>query len=191
MEEHFEMGELKVLANKVQYRDICATKIIFCDGISGESNPYFKNLPFASNKGEALVIETDRIPSDFIFKKGLSLVPLTDNYWWVGASYEWDFRISWALGNFQKKDDGVFIRMVKDALKIRRTFRIIRPATLERRPFVGFHPSYENVGILNGMGTKGCSLAPFFASQMANQMAHGAAIIPDAGILRFKNILGK
>jgi glycine/D-amino acid oxidase-like deaminating enzyme len=38
----------------------------------------------------------------------------------------------------------------------------VRPANIERRPFVGFHPTLKNIGILNGMGTKGCSLAPIF-----------------------------
>ncbi|HMH31943.1 MAG TPA: hypothetical protein VK543_02880, partial [Puia sp.] len=64
-------------------------------------------------------------------------------------------------------------------------------ATLERRPFVGFHPLKKNIGILNGMGTKGCSLAPFFASQLVQHIRHQSAIIPEAGVQRFSNILGR
>jgi len=34
-------------------------------------------------------------------------------------------------------------------------------------------PAQQNVGILNGMGTKGCSLAPFFANQLFSIWASG------------------
>jgi len=67
----------------------------------------------------------------------------------------------------------------------------LRPATLERRPFVGLHPLYPNVGILNGMGTKGCSLAPFFAKQLTGLLVSNTAIEPDADIKRFSRILSK
>jgi glycine/D-amino acid oxidase-like deaminating enzyme len=65
----------------------------------------------------------------------------------------------------------------------------LRPATLERRPFVGFHPVHTNVGILNGMGTKGCSLAPFFARQLTDHLLYEEPISADASIERFKKIL--
>jgi glycine/D-amino acid oxidase-like deaminating enzyme len=65
----------------------------------------------------------------------------------------------------------------------------VRPANIERRPFVGFHPTYKNVGILNGMGTKGCSLAPFFAKQLADHIISGNEILVEADIKRFTKIL--
>lgn len=67
----------------------------------------------------------------------------------------------------------------------------VRPATLERRPFVGFHPLYNQIGILNGMGTKGCSLAPYFASQLKVNLTQGRPINPEADINRYSRILGK
>ena len=65
----------------------------------------------------------------------------------------------------------------------------IRPATLERRPFVGFHPLHKNIGILNGMGTKGCSLAPYFAFQMKENLINNKPIMPEADVQRFKKVL--
>jgi glycine/D-amino acid oxidase-like deaminating enzyme len=66
----------------------------------------------------------------------------------------------------------------------------VRPATLERRPFVGLHPAYPAVGILNGMGTKGCSLAPWFARQLAELLGNGQAVMGQADVQRFKRVLG-
>ena len=65
----------------------------------------------------------------------------------------------------------------------------VRPANIERRPFVGFHPTYKNIGILNGMGTKGCSLAPFFAKQLTGHLINEDQILPEADINRFSKIL--
>jgi glycine/D-amino acid oxidase-like deaminating enzyme len=67
----------------------------------------------------------------------------------------------------------------------------IRPATLERRPFLGFHPRYPAIGILNGMGTKGTSLAPFFANQLAQNIVYNFPVSPEADVHRFSRILSK
>jgi hypothetical protein len=56
---------------------------------------------------------------------------------------------------------------------------------------VGLHPQYASVGILNGMGTKGCSLGPFFATELKDHILNGSDINPLADIQRFKNILSK
>jgi glycine/D-amino acid oxidase-like deaminating enzyme len=67
----------------------------------------------------------------------------------------------------------------------------VRPATLERRPFAGFHPVHSNIGILNGMGTKGTSLAPFFANQLVQRLVYDFPIAPEADVQRFSRILQK
>ncbi len=67
----------------------------------------------------------------------------------------------------------------------------VRPANMERRPFVGLHPKYSSVAILNGMGTKGCSLAPFFARQLTDNLTEGKPIYADADVKRFEKILAR
>jgi glycine/D-amino acid oxidase-like deaminating enzyme len=64
-----------------------------------------------------------------------------------------------------------------------------RPANRERRPFSGLHPLMPSVGILNGMGTKGCSLAPFFAFELTQHLLNNTPINPLADIKRFDKIL--
>jgi len=67
----------------------------------------------------------------------------------------------------------------------------IRPANQERRPFVGLHPSHPSIGICNGMGTKGCSLAPYFANQLIEHCETGSPIHAEARLERFEEILKK
>jgi glycine/D-amino acid oxidase-like deaminating enzyme len=191
LEEHFDSNELKVSENKIQYKDISAYKIIFCDGIDSFSNPYFKNLPFAPNKGEALIAEIKEFPSNHIFKKGINIVPWKENLFWIGSSYQWEFSDDKPTENFRKQTESILRNWIKADLKIIEHFASVRPATLERRPLVGFHPIYKNVGILNGMGTKGCSLAPFFANQLVENIVNSLPLNADANINRFDKILSR
>ena len=80
IEEYFDINKLIIAENKIRYKDIIADKIIFCDGIECFNNPYFKNLPFAPNKGQALIVEAAGFPDDFIFKKGINIVPQNQIY---------------------------------------------------------------------------------------------------------------
>jgi hypothetical protein len=51
------------------------------------------------------------------------------------------------------------------------------------------HPHFPAIGILNGMGTKGCSLSPYFASELVNHLTENTPILPEADISRFSRIL--
>ena len=189
--DHFDIQQLFLKENKTQYKDIIAEKIIFCDGVESFQNPYFKNLPFAPNKGEALVVEIKDIPDDLIYKKGINLVPLGNQLFWVGSSYEWQFQDELPTEMFRKRTELILLDWLKAPFKIMEHFASVRPATLERRPFVGFHPLHKSVGILNGMGTKGCSLAPYFANQLVENILNQKPIDANADINRFEKTLGR
>ena len=188
LEEDFEITELKANA-EINYRNIKAEKIIFCDGIHSSQNPFFKNLPFALNKGEAILIEAPGIPSTHIFKKGMMLTSIQKDLFWLGSNYLWEFPDDQPTEQFRKQTELLLKTWLKVPFKIVDHKASVRPANIERRPFVGFHPTSKNVGILNGMGTKGCSLAPYFAKQLSDHLIYKKEILPEAGIKRFTKIL--
>ncbi len=188
---HFDISKLAIKNNAVEYEDITAKKIIFCDGAAGFENPYFKNLPYGANKGEAIWVEINDMPATHILKKGYSLVPWKDNIFWLGSTYLWEFEDAQPTKGFYQFADNWLKQTIQLPYTIIDHKAAIRPATLERRPFVGIHPLHPNVGILNGMGTKGCSLAPWFAKQLADSFINGGAIQPDANVQRFSRILSR
>jgi len=189
-EEEFEFENLVIKERSVQYGNIIAEKIIFCDGLSSFENPFFKALPFAPNKGEALIVEIPGLPNQHIYKKGFLLAPLQGNdIFWLGSNYQWSFSDAEPNKEFYEQAERHLTAWLRIPFKILEHKAALRPATLERRPFVGLHPHQKNIGILNGMGTKGCSLAPYFASQLANQLLHKKEIMPEADIKRFQRIL--
>jgi glycine/D-amino acid oxidase-like deaminating enzyme len=198
LEENFEFGELVIKDDSVQYKDINAEKIIFCDGLSSFENPFFKPLPFAPNKGEVLIVEISGLPGQHIYKKGFVLAPLAESkkfvslpkgLFWFGSNYHWNFPDANPTKEFYEQAERHLKAWLKLPFTILEHKAALRPATLERRPFAGLHPHQKNIGILNGMGTKGCSLAPFFAHQLTEHLLRKKEIMPEADIKRFSKIL--
>ncbi len=185
-EECFVAAELEVGETGVRYRDISAKWVIFCDGVEGAREGYFSRLPFAPNKGEVLIIEAPGLEglqssgagggvadSGFVFKRGISLVPWGPGLYWVGSSYEWSFDDPGPTAAFRERTEAILKGWLRVPFRTVEHIASVRPATLERRPFVGLHPVHPVVGIMNGMGAKGCSLAPWFARQLAGLLGRG------------------
>ena len=193
LEERFEQQELVVKEGGVRYRDITARRLVFCDGIESFANPWFSLLPFAPNKGEALIVEIEGLKEQerTVFKKGFSIVPWGKDLFWIGSSYQWEFEHGEPTAAFRQRTETALREWLKAPFRTLDHLASVRPATLERRPFVGFHPLEPTVGILNGMGTKGCSLAPWFAHELAQYIAVGKPILAEADIKRFSKVLGR
>lgn len=192
LEENFEMENLAIREQSIQYKNIIAEKIIFCDGVSSFENPFFKQLPFAPNKGEALIVEIPGLPAEHIYKKGFLLAPLGNkDTFWLGSNYQWNFSHPDPSKEFFEQSERHLKAWLKLPFKILEHKAALRPATIERRPFVGLHPNQKNIGIFNGMGTKGCSLAPFFASQLTQHLLYKKEILPEADVKRFSKILAR
>src|SRR5580692_3716969 len=108
-EEGFEAGELVVEDFGVKYRDVEARWVIFCDGVAGAApGGYFSRLPFAPNKGEALIVEVPGLAgAGAVFKRGISLVPWADGLFWVGSSYEWSFDDPGPTAAFRERTEAI------------------------------------------------------------------------------------
>jgi len=192
VEEYFDHDLLSIEKDSISYQNIAASKIIFCDGMNSANIPLFSALPFSPSKGEMLLIESEDLSNEHIFKKGLMMAPLfQENLFWVGSSYQWEYQHANPTTEFYEQTKTLLNQWLKMPYKIMDHKAALRPSTLERRPFVGFHPHYNSIGILNGMGTKGTSLAPFFANQIAQNILFDAPITPEADVKRFSRILSK
>jgi glycine/D-amino acid oxidase-like deaminating enzyme len=187
----FDTSDLKINDEGVTWNGIDANRIIFSDGIGSMENPYFKMLPFAPNKGEALIVEIKDLPNQAIYKHNLSIVPWKDQLFWVGSNYEWEYTDAAPSSTFRTKMQDALTQLLKIPFTVVDHIAGIRPANQERRPFVGLHPSYPAIGICNGMGTKGCSLAPYFAHQLIEHCENGTPIYAEASLDRFEQILKK
>lgn len=191
-EEKFDWNACTITKSKVTYKHITAKKLLCCEGAAAIHNPYFHLLPFALNKGEALIAHIPGLPTTNIFKQGISIVPWKEkDLFWIGATYEWNYPNLHPTAAFRSRVEAQLSFWLKLPVTITGHVAAERPANVERRPFVGIHPCEPGVGILNGMGTKGCSLGPYFASQLAMHLVHGALLEPLANVQRFSRILSR
>ena len=181
----FDPDQLQLSAGSIRYQGIQAERIFFCDGVGGLNDRFFPNLPFAPNKGEVLILEIPDLPTEHLYKHGLMLAPLSNGTWWVGSSYQWRFDHTNPTPAFRELTERTLDQWLKIPYRVLDHVAGVRPATLQRRPFVGLHPQDPRIGILNGMGTKGCSLAPYFAHQLIQHVTNGHPIHPEAALNRF------
>lgn len=192
VEEVFEWSEVSVDQNTIHYKDIEAEYIVCCDGVAALENPYFSRLPFAPNKGEALLLSIPGLPGGNIYKKGITLVPWDEpGVFWAGSTYELRFSEQGPTEQFRTNTLLQLKNFLRLPFEVIDHWAAVRPATVERRPFVGFHPVFPRVGILNGMGTKGCSLAPWFAKELTAYITDNTPITPQAAVDRFRGLLTK
>jgi hypothetical protein len=166
-EEFYENEFLVVNNNSITYRNITAQKIIFCEGAAAFSNSYFKQLPFVLAKGEALIADIPNLPSNAIYKNKFSIVPWKNGLWWIGSNFERNFIDNLPTGAFKQEVTDWLTSFLKIPFSIIEHVAAIRPTTANRLPIAYID---QNVGILNGMGTKACSLAPYFAEQLAKEI---------------------
>ena len=60
----------------------------------------------------------------------------------------------------------------------------LRPTMRDRTPVVGTHPLHKSLHILNGLGTKGSLLAPYYAHILLDDILHNTGIPAPADVQR-------
>lgn len=186
----FDFAQLEIKPDGITYQNLQAQKIIFCNGVQTFNYPPWKNLPYTTTKGEALIAEIPVLNRNYLYKYGaLTLSPWEDNSWWVGSSFDHQYPDLLPSAQFRQVKETELNNLLKASCHITNHLASVRPGCIERKPFVGIHPHQPSFVILNGMGTKGCSLAPYFAHQLAAHLLTGKPIEPLADITRFEKIL--
>ncbi len=191
LDTRFILDDCIIQKESITYNGTSAQKIIFCDGVAGFENPYFHLLPYARNKGQALIVRIPDLPRTNIFKQGITVVPWQEDLFWIGSTYEWDFADLNPSPDFRTKTETHLQHWLQLPFETVDHIAAERPANMERRPFVGLHPVMPSVGIFNGMGTKGCSLAPYFADAFTNALVNDIPLMPEVDVRRFTKILSR
>lgn len=161
---------------------------IFCEGYNGKFNPHFGYLPFNPVKGEIVDVETQDLDLQEIINQGVFVIPIEKDTFRLGATYKWDI-----LDAVPTEEGAIILtekyhKLMKPNMRILSQQAGVRPATKDRRPFLGMHPAIENIGIFNGFGSKGVSLAPFFGKQFTDFLVHQKELHPEVNINRFASL---
>ncbi|MFT5169498.1 MAG: glycine/D-amino acid oxidase-like deaminating enzyme [Lysobacterales bacterium] len=188
--EKFNTDDIILKKNSVSWKNSEAKKIIFCEGFKNNVNPWFKEVPFVSAKGDLLTIriEDPTFPQHLI-NFGKFILPLGDNLYRVGATYIWD-NLDLTCENAGRD---TILTALREFLKV--DFEVvehtcgIRPIVKDQKPILGMHPKHNQIAIFNGLGSKGALYAPFYARELINHLHDNKSIEPNISVQRFKSTL--
>ena len=190
LNESFVYDDLIIADDKVVYNEIEADKIIFAEGYHIKQNPWFNQLPIIGVKGEVLNIKTNATLPDAVVKAKEFLMPLGNNQYFVGATYDRDY-VNYEITEQAKNSllNGVKQFITDNDITVVDQKASIRPTVKDRRPIIGAHPSYKNLICLNGMGTRGTMLAPAMVNNLYQHLEFGFPLDPEADINRYADLL--
>lgn len=179
--------DLKLEKDFVRWNNLESKKIIFCEGFSMTENTFFNWIPFSPVKGETITVSIPGFPETHIVNKDVFILPLGENLFKVGATFDYDLK-----PGVTDKGRNELVEKLQKLIQV--PFQVvdqqagIRPASKDRRPLIGLHPNLEMIGLFNGLGTKGVSLAPYFADQFADFLDGKEELDPDVNIQRYYSL---
>ena len=187
IDEEFDYEALSETQNGVNYKSIVASKIIFCEGHLISRNPYFSWVPLKPAKGEVLTITCkDMFLDNSVLNKGFFMLPLGNDIYKVGATYEWENLNDVPTEAKKMELISKLETVISTPYQIIKHEAGVRPSVSDRRPIVGKHPEISNYFVFNGFGTKAVMLAPYFAKQLVNHFKNGHPIMEEVNPSRFK-----
>lgn len=185
LEDTFDCSSLIINDDFINYKNIKARSIIFAEGFGMHSNPYFKYLPLDGTKGELFIIKAVNLNLDVIVNTSIFIIPLGNDLFKVGATYNWVDKTSVPTEEGKKE----LILKIKEILncdfEIIKHLAGVRPTVKDRKPLIGAHPDYKNLYILNGLGTRGVMLGPSMAKKIYEHIEFGKLLDKDIDIKRF------
>lgn len=184
--EKFDYEKLVLQPGSIIYDNITAEKIIFCEGSAASQNPFFKNLKFKHSKGEVLELKIPVLNLSEIVIGKVFVMPIGNDLYKVGATYSWD-ELNWETTESARMELLVKLRNISSTpFKVLDQKAGIRPTMHDRKPVIGLLPDHPQIGIFNGLGSKGVLLGPYFAKQFADFLIGNSTYLhPEVNILRY------
>ncbi|MCH4553122.1 NAD(P)/FAD-dependent oxidoreductase [Aestuariibaculum lutulentum] len=182
----FDYDELKFENIGIEYRDIKAKHLVFAEGFGIKDNPFFNNLPLNPAKGELLIINAPELKIDYVLKAGAFLIPLGDDDYIVGATYEWKDLTNQPSEVAKEELSAKLQKIINCPFTIVNQVAGVRPTVKDRRPLVGRHSDYRNMYVLNGLGTRGVMIGPYVARQLYHFIENGIPLEDEIDIKRFQ-----
>jgi len=165
-----------------------ARQVVCCQGAAALNCPYFSWLPLTPNQGEVLAVEVPGLSQKQVLNRGAYVVPDGAGLFRVGATYRWP---PFALAGSEEGATeliGRLLGLTPLPYQMRGLRRGVRPAVRDRRPLLGRHPALPWLSVFGGFGSKGVSLAPRLAQQLADYLDGQGQLWPEADVARYNKL---
>ncbi|MBK9104962.1 MAG: FAD-binding oxidoreductase [Saprospiraceae bacterium] len=130
------------------------------------------------NKGESLLVKMPGWHIKAAVKEEVFIMPLDiPDRFWIGSYYQ-----PWPDDPFPSEEGknrilGSISKVYREEVEVLAHMAGVRPTVNDRRPLIGSMPGHPGAFIFNGMGTKGTSLAPYWADQLISYI-QGESMLP-------------
>jgi glycine/D-amino acid oxidase-like deaminating enzyme len=181
-----DYSQLSFTATGVHYNNICAKKIIFCEGFGLHQNPFFNYLPLYGNKGELLTIKAPDLKLDFVLKSAVFIIPIGGDYYRISATYTRSDKSNTITAAAREELLRKLKTMIACDFEVVDQVTGIRPTVKDRRPLVGRHPRHKQALILNGLGSRGVLMAPTMAKALIDFAENDSMLEKEIDIKRFE-----
>lgn len=185
LEEKLDYSDLKFDGDYIYWKDIVSSKVIFCEGHLATKNPWFSWLPFVLTKGDMLTIKAEELSLEKILSKDIFVLPLGESKYRVGSTYKWEYNTEDPEYTGREEIEKKLSKLITCSFSICDHKAGIRPTVKDRKPLIGLHPTKNKVGIFNGLGTKGVTLAPYFAYHFVEFLEDNKPLDKNVDLRRF------
>ena len=187
-EETFNWQHLVADGNGVAYApgQLRAHQVVCCQGAAALACPHFGWLPLTPNQGAVLDVAVPGLSAAQVLNRGAYVVPgQAPGQFRVGATYRWPPFATEPGDDDQRELAGRLVGLTPLPFEVMGERRGVRPAVRDRRPLLGRHPALPWLSLFGGFGSKGVSLAPRLASQLADYLGHSGELWPDVNLARY------
>ncbi len=169
----------------ISWQGLTFKNVILCQGVLARDQSFFGWLPFHPVKGQVLDLRVTDYGIRNIVNQGIFLLPRQQDMVRAGATYTWH-DLDWEVTEDGRQYLEDKLRpLLKTGYQVTGQQAGIRPSVKDRRPLIGRHPDRPGLWIFNGFGSKGVTLVPFFARQLADHLSGEKELDPAVNIERY------
>ena len=157
--------------------DVTARRLVFCQGFAASRNPWLAHLKFDATRGEILTIRVPGLAESRIVNRGVWLAPAgqlptgQSELFRAGATYDWE---QLEAGPTEAGREWICERLrrfLKLPFEVVDHSAAVRPILVGKQPVLGFLPNHPQIGVFNGLGSKGALQSPLLSAELAEHIA--------------------
>jgi glycine/D-amino acid oxidase-like deaminating enzyme len=154
---------------------------VLCQGYTPDG-PF--PLPYRAAKGEVLSVRVPGLDAERVLnRRGVWLAPAgREGLFRFGATYSWDRLDAVPTPDGRAELETKLREMLTVPFEVVGHAAGVRPIVAGQKPVLGMHPTIPNMGVFNGLGSKGSLSAPYFAEMLASHLCDGAPIEQDVDV---------
>ena len=145
-----------------------ARRAIFCQGFEASRNPLLSHLTFDATRGEILTVRVPGLLESRIVNQGVWLAPSGQpELFRAGSTYNWELL---EVGPTDSGRDWICERLrrfLKLPFEVVEHSAAVRPILAGKAPVLGLLSGTPQIGVFNGLGSKGSLQAPLLSAELA------------------------